>query len=234
MRSCREAKAAVAARAASHRFAFMTLSGFDSDHTLVHSSFFTPRETAATSVLTPRSEPVDSAIPAAAPASDLDHMADIPTAGSHSPHQVSLLAVDSGGAMAENESGGTGGGGYSSCGAGLPDSADVGRGPERPVSSAAIMAHLTALSKQMEAIQQAIQQQQQASGYLARPGASTFLWGFASCTHLQRKERRATRPCPWRSSSPSTEFTVFRRARWLAKSAAGTGHHLAAPLRPHR
>ena len=178
MRSCREAKAAVAARAASHRFAFMTLSGFDSDHTLVHSYFFTPRETAATSALTPRSEPVDSAIPAAAPASDLDHMADIPTAGSHSPHQVSLLAVDSGGAMAENESGGTGGGGYSSCGAGLPDSADVGRGPERPVSSAAIMAHLTALSKQMGAIQQAIQQQQQASGYLARPGASNISVGI--------------------------------------------------------
>ena len=86
--------------------------------------------------------------------------------------------------MAENESGGTGGGGYSSCGAGLPDSADVGRVPELPVSSAAmIMAQLTALSKQMEAIQQQQTEmkailQQQTSGNLARSGVSNISVGI--------------------------------------------------------
>jgi hypothetical protein len=146
-----------------------------------------PRKTAPASVITSRSEPVNSAIPAPVPASDPDQMVDITAAGSHSPHPVSFLPVYSGGAIAENESGGTGGGGCSSSGAGLPDSADVGRGPELPVHFAAIMAQLTALSKQMEAIQQqqtkmeAIQQQQtkmeaiqqeQTSDNLARSGVS--------------------------------------------------------------
>jgi hypothetical protein len=46
MWACPDAKAAVAVDAASHRLAFMTLPGFDSDHTnfhtLVHSRYTTP------------------------------------------------------------------------------------------------------------------------------------------------------------------------------------------------
>ncbi len=75
MRSCREAKAAVAARAASHRFAFMTLSGFNSDIPLSTATCSRHgQETAPASALTPRSEPVNSATPAPAPACDPDQM----------------------------------------------------------------------------------------------------------------------------------------------------------------